>query len=196
MASKDRASLALCTAGAVSLSIPAYLGSAQPAGSAPKSALHPSTACSQLSQLTSVFPRATAVGFVARQPISPVRHARGPIWPGRCGGFFTIYRRYRTGGAKIDISVTLYKTAPDLAGPLGEPLLGPVRTQRNGARVRTLGPVPTSVNGAAARETGVVSAYRRIFISSISISLAKTPVPVAAQLRVHRQIEAAFRALG
>ena len=153
------------------------------------------TGCHQLSRLETVFPRATAAGFRGRQPISLVR-ARQPIWPGRCGGFFTIYRRYKTGGADVDISVTLYKAARDLAAPLGEASFGPVRTQPNGARARTLGPVPVSVNGASASETGVASAYRRVFISSVSISLAKTPVPVAAQLRLHRQIEAAFRALG
>jgi hypothetical protein len=154
-----------------------------------------STSCHQFGQLKSVFPRATAAGFRGRQPISRVR-PRAPIWPGRCGGFSTIYRRYKTGGAELDISVTLYKTAGDLAAPLGEPSFGPGRTLRNGARVRTLGPVPVSVNGGAGSETAVASAYRRIFISSVSISRAKTPVPVAAQLRVHREIEAAFRALG
>jgi hypothetical protein len=124
-----------------------------------------------------------------------VRHPRVPF-PGQCGGVSTTYRAYRTGRGDIDISVTEYKTASDLAAPLAEPAFGRTRTQPNGARVRTLGPVPANVNGTPARETGVVSAYRRILISSISISLAKTPVPIAAQLRVHRRIEAAFRALG
>ena len=163
------------------------------AGAAGSSA---SPGCAQLRQLKSVFPRASAVGFRGRQAISFVRHPRQPIWPGRCGGFFTIYRRYTTGSGELDISVTLYKAPSDLSAPLAEPEIGRVRKLSNGARARTYGPTPMSVNGSPASETDVVSAYRRIFISSVSISLAKTPVPIAAQLRVHRQIEAAFRALG
>jgi hypothetical protein len=154
-----------------------------------------STNCEHLRLLKNVFPRATVVRFQLRRRIAP-RSARGPIWPGRCGAFGTTYLGYRGTGASVDVSVTLYKTRGDLTAPLAEPAYGPVQRPPNGGRVRTGGPLPVSVNGAPGTETGVVSAYRNIFISSVSISLARTPVPISAQLRIHHRIKAAFRALG
>jgi len=143
-----------------------------------------STGCTQLSQLKGVFPRANAVGFRGRLAISK-RHARWPIFPGRCGGLgTTYYLRYKRSGPEMEIGVTLYKTAGDLAAPLAEPAYAGVYTERNGARVRI---------GVTASEIGIVSAYRQIFISSDSFSVGKT-VPIAEQLRVHRKIEAAFLA--
>jgi len=140
-----------------------------------------STGCCRFSQLKGVFPRASAVGFRGRQAIGK-RRARSPIFPGRCGAFgTTYYLRYKTGGPEMEVSVTLYKAAGDLAAPLAEPAYAGVYTQPNGARVRI---------GVTGDGVGVVSAYRRIFISSDSYSVAK--VSIAEQLRVHRKIEAAF----
>ena len=156
---------------------------------------HASASCAHLKTLTTVFPRAIAVAFRSRGPIRAQR-PRAPIWRGRCGAFWTTYGRYKGSGASVDVSVTLYRTSGNVAAPLAERAFGPVRTLLNGARVRTLGPSPVSVDGAPASGTYVASAYRNIFISSTSISRAKTPVPIAAQLRIHHQIETAFRALG
>jgi hypothetical protein len=148
--------------------------------------------CAQLSGLKSVLPGAMTVGFRVRREIRP-QAARAPIWPGRCGAFWTTYEG---NGAFVDVSVNLYQTWRAVAVPLAEPGYGAIRMLTNGARVRTIGPVAASMNSAPASQTGVVSAYRNIFISSTSISLAKTPVPIAAQLRIHRAIETAFRSMG
>ena len=91
--------------------------------------------------------------------------------------------------------VALYATSHDVGAALAEPAYGPVQVLSNGSRVRTSGPTAGSVDGDPSSNTGVVSAYRNLFISSVSISLTKTPVSVAAQLRLHRAIEMAFRSL-
>ena len=185
MARENRSRFALCAAVAVGLGLGVQVGTAEP---------HASTGCAQLSQIKSLFPRASAVGFRGRGPIRFQRHARVPF-PGECGVFgTTYYLRSTSSGPKVEIGVTLYKNAADLAAPLAEPAYGPVHRQRNGARVRTIAS-RTSINGAPAHMTGAVSAYRDIFVSSDDYSVAK-PVPAAVQLRVHRQIEAALRALG
>ena len=148
--------------------------------------------CAQLGRLKTVLPEATSVGFRLRRTISR-QGARAPIWPGRCGAFWTTYE---DNGAAVDVSITLYETPRALAAPLAEPAYGPIRVLPNGARIRTIGPVVIGVDSEPAGQTGVVSAYRNIFISSTSISLRKTPVPIAAQLRLHRAIEIAFRSIG
>jgi hypothetical protein len=86
----------------------------------------------------------------------------------------------------MDILVALYATSHDVNAALLEPAFGPVLPQANGARVRTMG-LPGNV--------GAVSAYRNIFISSVSINAPRKTIPVAAQLRVHRAIETSFRSL-
>ena len=91
--------------------------------------------CGQLSRLKGLFPSAKNIGFRVRRQIRP-QGARAPIWPGRCGAFWTTYEGNR---ASIDVSVTLYAT-PQCPGC-------PCRTRLrcgsgfgNGARVRTNGP--------------------------------------------------------
>lgn len=152
--------------------------------------------CTHLGGLKAVLPQATTVGFRVRQAIRP-QAARAPIWPGRCGGFWTTYEG---SGAPIDVSVALYETPRAVAAPLAEPGPGPIRVLRNGARVRVFSGEVCRANYSdpgcvpAGRSTVVVSAYRRIFIHSTSVG--KTPASSAAQLRLHRAIQAAFRSMG
>jgi hypothetical protein len=185
MARKDRGRFATCAVVAVGLGMGVHVGAAE---------TYASAGCARVSQIKSLFPRASAAGFRARGRIGFQRHERVPF-PGDCGVFgTTYYLRSKASGPKVEISVTLYENAGDLAAPLAEPAYGPVHRQRNGARVRTIA-TRTSINGVPAHMTGAVSAYRDIFISSDDYTVAKA-VPTAVQLRVHRQIEAALRALG
>jgi hypothetical protein len=149
--------------------------------------------CSQLGKIATLFPTAKAVGFTTRDAVKRAA-ARQPIWPGWCGrmSFWTTYVGL-TGS--VDVRVTLYATPHDVEAALGEPAYGPVWTQPNGSRVRGSGPDAVSVNGAPATHTGVVSAYRNLFVSSTSISLTDEPVSIPVQLRLHRAIQKAFRSL-
>jgi hypothetical protein len=154
--------------------------------------------CTELSRLKSVFPSAKSIGFRVRRQIRS-QGARAPIWPGRCGAFWTTYEG---NGAPTDVTVTLYATAHNVLAALAEPLYGAVQVLPNGARVRTSGPAPVNVNGAPGSSTGVVSAFRNLFISSGSIDVSTsadptaTPVPIAVQLHIHRRMYAAARSLG
>lgn len=136
--------------------------------------------CSQLNKMASVFPAAKRVGFIQRNAVKRVG-ARAPIWPGWCGrtSWWTTYTARK---GSVEIQVALYATSRDVGAALAEPAYGPVQVLSNGSRVRTNGPA------------GVVSAYRNLFISSGSLSFDE-PVPIAAQLRLHRAIEQAFRSL-
>lgn len=180
---------ALLLAAAVATVVSASVAHARPNGA---------RRCAQLSRLKSVFPSAKSIGFLVRRQISP-QGARAPIWPGRCGAFWTTYE---SKGASIDLSITLYATPHDVRAALAEPAYGPVQVLPNGARVRTSGPVAVSVNNTPGSSTGVASVFRNLFISSGSISVATsanpsaTAVPIAAQLRIHRRIYAAARSLG
>jgi hypothetical protein len=146
----------------------------------------------QLANLKRVFPVARAVGFRGRSRIK-IQGPRAPVWPGRCGAFWTTYAFFS--GKGVDVEVTLYKTARDLAAPLAEPAAGEIHVLPNGARVRYSGPDPVGVDGTPASSTFVASAFRRLFISSISISTSMTPVPISVQLRIHRRIENRFARL-
>jgi hypothetical protein len=75
---------------------------------------------------------------------------------------------------------------------LAEPLYGPVEALPNGARVRT-GHEELSVNGFMKRVVGVASVYRNVFIWSGSGGYK--PISLADQMRLHRRIHAAVRAL-
>jgi len=148
--------------------------------------------CSQLNKLPSIFPAANTVGFVKR---SVARHSAGrqPIWPGWCRR--TWWTTTYTGPkASVEVGVALYATAHDVDAALAEPAYGPVRVQPNGSRVRSSSLSPVGVNGVPSMHTGAASAYRNVFISSGSIASTK-PVPVVAQLRIHRAIQTAFRSL-
>ena len=146
------------------------------------------TGCAELGKVKSAFPAPKTIGFTERDQIAP-QPARQPIRPGRCGAFWTTYNG---DGKSVNISVTLYRSPQDVAAALAEPQFGPVHLLANGARVRTAGPSSASVNGTPASATGAASAFGNIFISSTSISTAMTPVPVAAQLRIHHLIETAL----
>jgi hypothetical protein len=158
------------------------LGSAHAAGSAQ------AIGCMKASTLKRVFPPGGRAGFAGHDRLK-VQGARQPIYPGRCSAFWTTYS-VRPGEA-VDVSVTLYKNAEDLSAPLAEAQIGPVHRASNGARFRTW-EGSGSVNGTPSKEIDVDSAYRKIFISGISISTAGTPVPIPMQLRLHRLIENAF----
>jgi hypothetical protein len=147
--------------------------------------------CMQLSNLKSVFPAGRVVGFTERLQIK-VEPARQPVWPGRCGAFWTTYRG---DGKTVDVAVTLYETSKDEGAALAEPRMGAVHALSTGARVRTRGPSSGSVGGTTASSTGVVSAFRNLFIVSTSISTSMTPVLVSVQLRIHRLIENTFARL-
>ena len=154
------------------------------------------TGCSQLKKTASLFPSAERVGFTERDAVKR-EPARGDIWPGWCGKKLW-WTSYRTRKAYVDVSIALYATRHDVERALHEPAYpayGPVQMLGNGSRVRTSGPTAGSVEGVPSSDTGVVSTYRNLFVSSISISTAQTPIPVAAQLRIHRAIEMAFRSL-
>lgn len=148
--------------------------------------------CKQLGELKRVFPAANAVGFTRRSGIK-TQQARAPVFPGRCGAFWTTYTS--PNGEGMDVGVTLYKTATDVSAPLAEPAAGVMHVLLNGARVRYSGPDPLGVNGTPASETFAASAFRRLFISSISISTSMRPVPISEQLRLHRRIEHRFARL-
>ena len=144
--------------------------------------------CMQDKTLIGMFPTAGKAGFARRSHIE-FQGARKPIYPGRCSAFWTTYSVRP--GESVDVSVTLYKSAKNLSAPLAEATIGPVHRRSNGARVRT-GKGSGSVNGAPSKNTYVESAFRKIFITGISISTAGTPVPISAQLRLHRLIENAY----
>jgi hypothetical protein len=77
---------------------------------------------------------------------------------------------------------------------LPNPFYGPVEALPNGARVRT-GDEELSVNrlGFMKRVVGVASVYRNVFIWSGSGGYK--PISLADQMRLHRRIHAAVRAL-
>ena len=145
--------------------------------------------CTQLAALKGVFPKASAIGFTARQPVSRAS-LRAPVFPGTCGKWFTSYRRAPAG---VDVSLTLYKTHKQALAALAEPLYGPVERLSNGALVRK-NRSTTSVNGVMRQYAGVVSVYRNVFISSVSI--AHNAIPPSAQIRLHRHIHAGVLRLG
>jgi hypothetical protein len=150
-------------------------------------------ACVQLRKLRSVFPAATTVGLTWRSAIK-IQPARAPVFAGRCGAFWTTYKG--PDGKTVDVEVTLYKTAKSVSAPLAEPMMGGVHVLPNGARVRTSGPDPGSVNGTPSSSTSAASAFRRIFIESVSISTSLKPLRISGHLRIHRLIENRFAGLG
>ena len=145
--------------------------------------------CTKFAALKGVFPKASAIGFTAREPVSRAS-LRAPVWPGTCAKWFT---RYRHGSAEVDVLLTLYKTHKQALVALKEPAYGPVERLSNGALVRK-NRSATSVNGAMKQYTGVVSVYRNVFISSVSI--ADKAISLSAQIRLHRHIHAGVLPLG
>jgi hypothetical protein len=147
--------------------------------------------CMRLSKVTSLFPAAPAVGFSGRSPITyqPARD----VGPGWCSDVWTTYSG---DGQSVDVSVTLYKTAKDVGAAFAELGVSGVHVLRNGARVLIYGPEPADVAGTPGSATSAYSAFRKLFIESDSISTSMAPVPIAAQLKIHRRIENAFARLG
>lgn len=144
--------------------------------------------CAQFEALKKVFPKATAVGFTSRTAVR--REApREPVWPGRCAAWSAEYRAQL---AYADTSLTLYRTHKQALVALAEPAYGPVKRLANGALVRT-DDSPAWVNGVQKRAVGVVSVYRNVFISSLSI--AKQPISLPSQLRFHRRMHAGVAAI-
>jgi len=143
--------------------------------------------CAQFAALKRVFPNAKAVGFTGRTAVR--REAlRAPVWPGSCAKWFASYRRPL---AYVDVSLTLYRSHKQALVALAEPLYGPIKHLANGALVRT-DESAASVNGKPKRAAGVVSVYRNVFLSSVSI--ADHPISLASQLRLLRRIDAGVRA--
>ena len=145
--------------------------------------------CAKFAALKGVFPKANAIGFTARQPVSRAS-LRAPVWPGTCAKWFT---RYRRGSAGVDVSMTLYKTHKQALVALKEPASGPVERLSNGALVRKYRST-TSVDGVMKQAAGVASVYRNVFISSVSIEDKAISLP--AQIRLHRHIHAGVLRLG
>ena len=145
--------------------------------------------CAKFAALKRVFPKASALGFTARQQVSR-GSLRAPVWPGTCAKWFTKYRR---GSAGVDVSLTLYKTHKQALVALAEPANLPVERLSNGSLVRKYRST-TSVNGVMKQYAGVVSVYRNVFISSVSI--ANKSISLSAQIRVHRHIHAGVLRLG
>ena len=136
--------------------------------------------CVGAATIKSMFPRAATVGFKAHREIR-AEPRRGTLYPGWCGSRWTTYEAAYP-EPYVDVSVTFYKIHKDALAPLSEPLFGPIRTLPDGAQVRT----------HAGVSPGAVSVFRNVFIMSVSVEGAS----VSAQLRIHRRIHAAVRALG
>ena len=187
-----RPAAAIATATSVVSLLGACVAAGEPTGTANAGTALPQLAagCSQLNKMPTLFPSATTVGFVKRATVKGTP-ARSPIWPGWCGRR-SWWTTYTTSSGSSVIRVALYASAHDVGAALAEPAFGPVRVQPNGARVRS-STSPVDVNGVPSMQAGAASAYRNLFISSVSISTK--PVPVAAQLRIHRAIQTAFRSL-
>lgn len=146
--------------------------------------------CPPRDSIRALFPAAKAVGFSRRGPIT-FQQARAPVWPGRCSGWWTEYRRIGPGGpAYVDVSVTLYRTTAQALGALSEPAYTSTRTLSDGAKVRF------SWDGS-----GIASVIRNAFISSQSSFLPTDTkgipdfrggpdVAVAAMMKIHRRIHA------
>jgi hypothetical protein len=145
--------------------------------------------CAKFAALKGVFPTASAIGFKARQPVSRGL-LRAPVFPGTCAKWFT---RYRSGSVGVDVSLTLYKTHKQALVALAEPLYGPVERLSNGALVRR-NRSTASVKGVMKQYAGVVSVYRNVFISSVSI--ANKAISLSAQIRLHRHIHGGVLRLG
>ena len=189
-----RPAAAIATATSVVALLGACVAAGEPTGTANAGTALPQLAagCSKLNKMPTLFPSATTVGFVRRATVKSTP-ARSPIWPGWCGrrSWWTTYTT--SSGSSVDIRVALYASAHDVGAALAEPAYGPVRVQPNGSRVRSSSS-PVDVDGVPSMNTGAASAYRNLFISSGSTASTK-PVPVAAQLRIHRAIQTAFRSL-
>jgi hypothetical protein len=138
--------------------------------------------CRNFDALKAAFPEASEVGFTERQPIR-FQSAREPVWPGRCVGWWTTYSQ---GSPGVDVSVTLYETHEQAVAALAEAAYGPVETLSNGALVRKYRG-PAAVNGVPKRSVGLVSVYRNVFSSSVSIE--DQPISLSAQLTLHRSID-------
>jgi hypothetical protein len=160
-----------------------------PSESSAKGVTTQASGCGSLDALKTAFPEATEVGFTKRQPIR-LQPARAPVWPGRCVGWWTTYRQ---GSPGVDVSLTLYKTHEQAVAALSEAAYGPVESLANGALVRKHRG-PAAVNGVPKRSVGLVSVYRNVFSSSLSI--ADKPISLAAQLALHRRIDEGVLALG
>jgi hypothetical protein len=146
--------------------------------------------CAKFAALKGAFPKASAVGFTARQPVSRAASLRNPVWPGTCAKWFTAYRR---GSARVEVRLTLFKTHKQALVALAEPAYGPVERLSNGALVRKYRGA-ASVDGVMKQYGGVASVYRNVFIGSVSI--ADKAIPLPAQIRLHRHIYAGVLRLG
>jgi hypothetical protein len=94
-----------------------------------------------------------------RGPIT-YQEARAPVWPGRCAGWWTEYRRIAPDKhveAYVDVSVTLYRTPAQALFALREPAYTSTKILPNGARARF-----------ATDGSGIASVIRNVFISSQS----------------------------
>ena len=145
--------------------------------------------CEKFEALKTAFPEASEVAFAERESIKR-QGKRSPVWPGRCGAWWTTYRQ---GSARVDVSLTLYKTHEQALVALEEPAYGPVERLSTGALVRT-NRSPASVDGVPKKSASVVSVYRNVFYSSTSIE--DEPISVSAQIRLHRRIDEGVLAVG
>jgi hypothetical protein len=92
------------------------------------------------------------------------------------------------------VGLTLYETHEQAVAALSEAAYAPVQSLSNGALVRTHRG-PAAVNGVPKRSVGVVSVYRNVFSSSLSIE--DEPISLASQLALHPRIdEGVLAALG
>jgi len=170
--------LAACDGSKEAVSKPAQ--SSTPAPSSTSAAQ--TRGCEKLEALKTAFPEASAVPFAERESIKPLGE-RGTAWPGRCGAWWTAYS---FGPTEVEITMTLYKTHKQALTALAEPAYGPVEKLSTGALVRTYRGV-AGVAGVMKRDWAVASVYRNVF--SFSSSIAHKPIPLSAQLRLHRIID-------
>jgi len=149
--------------------------------------------CAQLKALKKVFPKPTAVGFTTRTAVTrggnPPRSMEIFVWPGICGGWETEYRQL---GHSVWIGLGLYRTHKQAMAAFTEAANGPTFLLADGAHVRYIDGT-ADVNGVQEGDVGVETVYRNVFISSGEI--AEDPLPLAAQLRLHRRIHAGVRAM-
>jgi hypothetical protein len=178
--------LAACDGSKEAVSKPAQSSTPVPSSASEEKAK--TQGCERLGALRAAFPEASALPFAERESIKPLGE-RGTAWPGRCGAWWTAYS---FGPTEVEITMTLYKTHKQALTALAEPAYGPVEKLSTGALVRTYRGV-AGVAGVMKRDWAVASVYRNVF--SISSSIADKPIPLSAQLTIHRIIDEGVLAL-
>jgi hypothetical protein len=150
--------------------------------------------CARAAAMKSVFPKAVAVGFSTRSPVTRVGR-RHPYWPGWCGNWRAEYKGYEGHpGAFAQVLVSLYKTRADALVALAEPAYGKTRILPNGVRLRSTVYTANGGSYSGGSVGAIASVARNVFISSLGCCGGSKAV--RAQMKIHRRIQAAVLRLG